>query len=755
MSTRRADSNNTAPATITPSNPIEAETNTASLDTDSNVTNSSTSPVKRRRGRPRKNEVRQKQAVPKTSITDLLKISASKSKTKKQPQQQRKGKRKGKEQAPTEKSPISHEAENPTNTAGTENQTDGETNGSPKKNSIVNVRSATNEDDEDIDMDIEDDDYDNDDNQDEDFKPEGGSSESEPEIEAGLDKDDEEVLQEVNSPKKAEKRKNTKIERLSEQRRPVRKEPRQANLRIIRTVRELTSVQEKIVRMYGRNEKRLLEFAKMRRAWEQWLFNFPMKNIQPDFPFFVPVVSQCQEPNIYAIVRETHLQEPQYCKINNQEYKSLFTDRPEPLKVNIHDLDTKLRANEKVEIPVLPHYTRTALVMNVGGLITDLAWLVNDSGGGDEPLYLAVSVSQYYDEPASQYLEVFDREEHISAIKIYKLDPVTFKFTNIQTIVHPYGETWDLKWHDGYKSDEAGKSVGLLGFVCQEGSLKFIEIDFDGEPVADYRLYDNVKFSFSIDGTSITCFDFLTSTVVICGFKNGFVAEFDLSSDSTVPSYYHRLHESYIVQLVAAYSKYEDTVVVSVSIDGFFHIFDPRDIYSSKTTPILRFRGNLLSPMTYCPQLYSVVYSDGVSSIRATVPRAAFAVHQITCRPSTVTSLHSSRLHPLVLSATSDGSLYVDNLMRRLLGSIKAPIDGYKSLRLWKWDFDQSSNTYRLDFNYQTIKCSANEVRQLKIDPHGVTITCVKWNETYRGGKFYAFGNAAGLLTIEQLEPIE
>ena len=738
------------------------DTASASSNTESIVTNSSTSPVKRRRGRPRKNEVREKQAASKTSITDLLKISASRSRTRgqlrqqqQQQQQQQKEKEKRKEQASIEENSISNQAENSVDTAGTEVQYDGGANGSPEKNSNVNVRSPADEDDEDIDMDVEDGDYGNDDKDDEDFKPEGNSSESEPEVDVQLDKDEEDIIQEVDSPRKEARKNDPTITGPNELRRPVRKQPRQVRLRIIRTLRDLSSVEEKIARLYSRNEKRLLEFAKMRRAWEQWLFNFPIKNIQPDFPLFVPVVSQCQEPNVYAIVRKTHLQEPQYCNINDQEYKSLFTDRPEPLKVNIHDLDTKLRANEKVEIPVLPHYTRTALVMNVGGLITDLAWLTNNGGSEDEPLYLAVSVSQYYDEPASEYLGVFDGEEHISAIKIYKLDPVTFKFTNIQTIVHPYGETWDLKWHDNYKSDEAGKNIGLLGFVCQGGSLKFIEIDLGEKPITDYRLYDNVKFSFSIDGTSITCFDFLTATVVICGFKNGFVAEFDLSSGSTAPSYYHRLHESYVVQIVAAYSKYEETAVASVSLDGYFHIFDPRDIYSSKIAPIQRFRGNLISPMTYCPQLYSVVFSDGVSSIKATVPRAAFGVHQISYRPSTVTALHSSRLHPLILSATSDGSLYVDNLMRRLLGSVKAPIDGYKSLRLWKWDFDRSTDTYRLDFNYEAIKCSANEVRQLKIDPHGVGITCVKWNETYRGGKFYAFGNAAGLLTIEQMEPIE
>lgn len=79
------------------------------------------------------------------------------------------------------------------------------------------------------------------------------------------------------------------------------------------------------------------------------------------------------------------------------------------------------------------------------------------------------------------------------------------------------------------------------------------------------------SLTLSLADSLITTFDFLSPTTVVCGFKNGFVAEFDLT-DPEVPSFYDQVHDSYILSVSTAYSDFEDTVVSTVAVDGYFYI---------------------------------------------------------------------------------------------------------------------------------------------------------------------------------------
>lgn len=350
------------------------------------------------------------------------------------------------------------------------------------------------------------------------------------------------------------------------------------------------------------------------------------------------------------------------------------------------------------------------------------------------------------DEPLNEHLEMFDKEKHSSCIQIFKMNTSTLHCVKVQTIVHSFGEVWDLKWHEGC---HAPHLVGCLSFVSQEGTINFLEIIDNATDVHVFKMCEKPSLTLSLADSLITTFDFLSPTTVVCGFKNGFVAEFDLT-DPEVPSFYDQVHDSYILSVSTAYSDFEDTVVSTVAVDGYFYIFNPKDIATTKTT-VSRFRGSNLVPVVYCPQIYSYIYSDGASSLRAVPPRAAFAVHPLVSRETTITAIGVSRLHPMVLAGSADGSLIITNAARRLLHGIKNSSATQKSLRLWKWDYSIKDDKYRIDSSYEVYPLTVNDVSKAKIDAHGINITCTKWNETSAGGKCYAFSNSAGLLTLEYL----
>lgn len=509
--------------------------------------------------------------------------------------------------------------------------------------------------------------------------------------------------------------------------------------RVIRALKDLSSARDKIERIYGLNKGKLLNLAKVKEGFETCVFCFPPEVLSTSSPYYVNLVPPCASNNVHDLL--VGKSTTQYHPIDGTELRQMFKTRAESLQVVIGEAEISLGANEKAEFPVFQNGPRKGFLYNTGALVTDMAWLKQDR---EESQYLAVSLSQYLDRPSDEHLKMFEAESNISCIEVYKLDPHTLAFAKIQTLVHTFGETWNLKWHEGCQSES---SLGSLVFVCRDGSVKMLEVDRTEE--CTVKLIDRPSLCVELPKAAITCFDFLSPTTIICGFKNGYVAEFDLL-DPCSPSYYRKMHDSYVLSIIVAYSEFENSVVSTVAVDGYFYVFDPKDIFTSKTI-ITRFRGTNIIPLAYVPQLYAIINSDGANSLKTVVPRAAFAIHPVSSQETSITSIGTSRLHPLSLSGSSDGSVVIDNLVRRLLTGIKNTSQTHTSLRLWKWEYSKGERKYRLNHAYKTFKLSLNEVTALRIDPHGVNISCVKWCETQSGGQFYAFANNAGILTIEKL----
>ncbi|GCE98877.1 hypothetical protein ZYGM_001522 [Zygosaccharomyces mellis] len=576
----------------------------------------------------------------------------------------------------------------------------------------------------------------------------------EPDAELGIqldkDEEDEEFVPELDAgeeKQKPEKRKKTKSSKTSVEINSSKVQQRGSNLerkgKVIRALKDLSSARDKIERIYGLNENKLLRLAKVKEGFEPYLFCFPSEVIQPDSPYYVDCRPPCSLDNVYdRIIPSTS--SLKFQDIDTKEFGQIFMKNKKERRIIINESETALQSEQSMEFPVLPYGKRHGFVYNTGGFITDMVWLSQERS---EDQYLAVALSQYFERPSDPRLRMFESESHTACIEIFKLNTNTLKFTKLQTIAHPFGEIWNLRWHEGCEKQGI---LGVLAFVCQNGSFKLTEVTVPNEESHVIRLLDEASISVSIPNTSITCYDFLSPTSIICGFKNGFVAEFDLT-DPEYPSYYHKIHDSYVLAVCVASSELERPTVGTLSVDGYFYIFDPKDIFTSKLG-VTRFRGTNIIPIAYLPQLYAFVHTDGTNSLKTVIPRAAFGMHTISLQETTIVSIGASRLHPLVLNGSSDGNIAIDNVSRRVLTGIKNSSIAHCSLRLWKWEYNKEEDKYRLNHNYEIYKPSINEISGVKIDAHGVNISCIKWNESSSAGQFYAFANSAGLLTIEKIK---
>lgn len=90
-----------------------------------------------------------------------------------------------------------------------------------------------------------------------------------------------------------------------------------------------------------------------------------------------------------------------YHEITKEEFENMVKLRKERLKLLIGEVDATMSTDDRMEFPVLPNGKRTGFVYNLGGLVTDIAWLniEKDVHTDENHQFLAVAISQYMDEP--------------------------------------------------------------------------------------------------------------------------------------------------------------------------------------------------------------------------------------------------------------------------------------------------------------------------------------------------------------------
>lgn len=499
--------------------------------------------------------------------------------------------------------------------------------------------------------------------------------------------------------------------------------------KIVRVSKHLTSVKDKLVRIYGENKDKLLGLAIQKEMFETAVFDFKESQLV-EFQLPFQDITSTIKFGDFSVVSISRNELDEIVPLNNEE-----------IEFDIGKNYFATVANEAVELPVFNFGTRHGFVFNAGGFVSDSAWTkIPDS----DKQYLAISVSSDQD-AADPDLRLSGKPvPHPALLKIYELNIVKGTISLFYQLAHDFGVSWDLKWHPGFSSNST--HIGVLTGVFQDGTIKFLPIEksFKGQI---HHLHNPALTIGGID-SGITSFDFRSSNDIVCGFQNGYYGEYSVSDDRFYE--YKQLFESYVISTIVLRSNFENTLICMSAVDGNCCIFDPKDIRLTKTFAT-RTRGSNTLPLIYLPQLYTVIRTDSLSSIKAFTPRAIFVDHNICQHDNTVISLGASSLHPMLLSGSADGSVVLNNLVRRMLQGLKNNTDIYRYIRLWKWDFNEENGQYTLNPQYNVYQFSNTETSNVKLDYSGINIQSVKWIEDIRYGKWYSFANAAGFVVIEKL----
>lgn len=497
--------------------------------------------------------------------------------------------------------------------------------------------------------------------------------------------------------------------------------------KIVRVSKHLTSVKDKLVRIYGNNQDKLLGLAKQKEKFETAVFDFKEEQLTPF--------------NLEFNSIDLKLSDFVAVEISEDELNEMINLNKNEIEFNIGNDHFATMKNEYIQLPAFNFGIRQGFIFNTGGFVSDMAWTRLP---GSDIQYLAVSVSDTQD-AADPDLRLSGTPTPRSAlINIYEFDKNQAKMSLFYQLVHDAGLSWDLKWHPAPVTDE--KYIGVLTGVFQDGCIKFLPIMRSVE--GHIHHLQNPCIDIKGPESAITSFDFISSDYIVCGFQNGYYGEYSITE--SIFCNYKQLFESYVISTIALRSNFENTAVCMSAIDGNCCIFDPKDIRLTKTFST-RTRGSNTLPLVYMPQLYTVLRTDSLSSVKAFTPRAIFVDHNICQHDNTVVCLGSSSLHPMLLSGSADGSLQLNNIVRRMLQGLKNNTDIYRYVRLWKWDFNAKTKQYRLNPQYKIFKFSNTETSNVKLDYPGINIQSVKWIEEMNCGKWYSFANAAGFVVVERL----
>lgn len=495
----------------------------------------------------------------------------------------------------------------------------------------------------------------------------------------------------------------------------------------IRLTKHMTNVKEKLFRIFGSNHEKVVEILRLRREWEKSMFIFDENQLKKYKPS----------------KKISSLPDSQYSTLSqNQFYGRLALKKNMKLQLENGEV-SNLQAGTVIG-------TENVSYCNVGGLITDVAWLPHESDTDHE--ILVVAVSDISDTSIAPEFSLLAGKAHTSGFLIYKLTEETGELKLIKAIVHNWGNCWDLKGRIGEGFDvlsavfSDGK-VRLLNFNTAELSENLM-VDDDDETI--FLSAKTPSYEYSLPDTLITAFDWIEDRIIV-GTSEGSVAEFNLGE--RIPNFVYPLHSGYIFSLRVGDSKYDDTMVYTSCADGSSALFSTIDIRTTKNvTPKSK---SISKSVAYSPQLYSFIQLEGQYSATLTPVRALFFVTPLVKHDGSTESISTSNLHPMLLSGGADGKIKITNMARRLLNGQKQALSSHKILTLRELQYGEKEGIYRVTAPLDVETLAANENSNVSnIYPPGVSINAIKWNENLSAGKWYAASSTSGLLIIEKIPNI-
>lgn len=517
---------------------------------------------------------------------------------------------------------------------------------------------------------------------------------------------EEEPLEEsVDAGEKAKKPKKSKKE-------PVKKAGARAKLTATRAqpkvdtrqLKDLTSVKEKFLRLFGHNIDKLSDLVTLREEWAHAMFDFGSNKMAD------PPVNKLDLPVIKTQV------------LTKQELDAKFPIEESHLKFQIDD-------GEIGELQIgSTRKTENITVLSTGTLITDIAWCP-----APKPQLVAVSVSNITGTAFDSRFSLRSRNSYASGFHIYELDTKSGDFKLRNVLIHNWGNSWDLQWV------AASKGFGSLCAVFNDGNVRVLNLGDLNKPIVEI-----VESSMicDIEGHILSTFDIYEDRL-FCGTSTGYLVEFQIGEH--IPSYLHLMHSDYIVSLRVGASNYDEPMIYTASSDCTGTLTSLLDIRTSQAKN-LRLR-TMTTRVVYSPQLYSFIQTDNPNPVKSQTVRGFFGTFSLTKHDGSAECISTSSMHPMFLSGGSDGKVKICNLARRILNGPK--MTTHRVMTLFQLQY--GDGLYRLAQTLEVEDTGSEFATVENIYPQGVTITSLEWSVNKEHSEWLAAGTTSGLLVLRKL----
>lgn len=259
----------------------------------------------------------------------------------------------------------------------------------------------------------------------------------------------------------------------------------------------------------------------------------------------------------------------------------------------------------------------------------------------------------------------------------------------VQILGCSFGDFKQLAWTPNPGSDRADHSdlLGLLTVLNTDGCARLIHVSRPNASPAKPTYYNVVQPSLKIMPPSeavFTCFTYASPTDLILGLSSGHIHAYNVDqpiiSDDTIQPYYtHQLHHTYVLSLCTTGNEDSGHFLASTSAAGTLKLTDLRSPSQDNISlPRARIpsRNLIASPHTYA--IITSIDNSGNTEPRGNAQTTVvahgfrhFYTSQALSRypegSGISTALAGSPLHPYILAGHSNGTVWSQNVIRRIL----------------------------------------------------------------------------------------
>ncbi|KAJ3365356.1 hypothetical protein HDU91_002238 [Kappamyces sp. JEL0680] len=407
--------------------------------------------------------------------------------------------------------------------------------------------------------------------------------------------------------------------------------------------------------------------------------NYPCESIpalppNPSFrAHFTKMYTRCTRLDFERQFAAVHTPMEISCRLSDKTVQTLTVQFGEAVYVGRADAVT------------VDHHEKTRAFINSGLAVRTLDWAPHNDSGIVRGLTVDVqflALSGYADkttyrdgicEPGPGFIQIWSSDSRGRDLSLRLV------------VIHPFGGCFDLKWCPNAAFDEQ-KRIGFLAGTFSDGSLRVFDIPVCGErkgcqygtnQTADPPVVCNVS-SFLCTGVlpnnTIFKLTWSPSNLIATACSNGtddwrltagHVAVWDVSDILQSASYgcidpilYVPVHSSPVRSICFCPDGTTHSLVTG-GADGLTCVTDLRDPFLQR---ILNRTQGIVTDISYNAKLQLICIADSDFAVRGSTLDDQ---HQLMLarHSATIWAAHVSRFYPFLLTASSDGSLCITNIL--------------------------------------------------------------------------------------------